>query len=88
MPGQPLQKLQISGRRVGKDLAAILAFRVQERHIKFGLGHIDADEKGGMCHGNLLAKESGDLRTMPVHPYLFRLLPMAGLGYRPNWWQR
>jgi hypothetical protein len=73
---------------VREDFAAVLAFRAQKSDIEFGLGYIDADENDRMGHGCLLANDIGDLRTMPVHPYLFRLMLNAGLGYRPNWWQR
>jgi len=85
---QPIDELLVTHGIIGKGFAAILPFRGQEGRIELGLGYIYTDENDRIGHGCLLAKNSGDLRTMPVHPYLCRLMLNADLGYRPNWWQR
>ena len=81
---QPVNEVLMTARIVGKGFAAILPLGSQKSNIELGLGHIDADKQSEFCHTDLLSIDYGDLRTMPVHPYGCRLLPMAGLGYRPN----
>jgi hypothetical protein len=82
---QPVAEPLMTVGIVGKSFAAILPFGGQESNIEFGFGYVDANKKGRLRHNQSPCHEdNGDRRSLPVHPYGCRLLPMAGLGYRPN----
>lgn len=74
---EPIDEVLVTNEIIGKGFAAILPLRGQE-------GDINAEKRNGLCYVSLLTRDNGDQRTMPVHPYVCRLLPRAGLGDGPN----
>ena len=54
---QPIQKLEMAGRGIGKDFAAIPVFCVQEGDVEFGLGYIDANNGNRLGHDAVLHAE-------------------------------